>query len=386
MRVLISGWFLDQPHTGSGQYLYHLLKSLLAYWPEHEYVVAAPQVILDRAAPEWRGFPVRFAPVSVQATRMGKVFFEHVSLPLACRRARAEVVLVPYWGGPIWAPCPVVVNVLDLIPILLPEYRGGMFNRFYSRLAAAAACRATELITLSEASRQDILRIWPVDPACVHAIYLAYDGGAPEDGSAERCLRVRQKYALPNRYLLYFGGFDSRKNIETMFQAYARARLSLAGVSLVVAGNLPRPSKSQCTDVRSLARRWGVDPDTHFIGPFDESERTALLKMASAFVYLSRYEGFGLPVLEAMATGVPVVASQIPATVEVAGAAAVLRPPGDVAGIAAALRSVVTDGALAAELGEKGRRRAREFSWQRCAAETERILRRAAGQPAARPD
>ncbi len=240
-----------------------------------------------------------------------KLYWEQVAFPAAARRLRADVMWVPYWAAPLWQPCPVAVTVHDLIPLLLPAYRGGFLQRQYTRLVTASARRAAAVLTVSHASARDIVDRLHVAPERVHVVY---HGPNTEPGaklSQDKLEAVRAKYALPERYFLYLGGFDVRKNVEGILAAYA-AYLACGGdpqVRLALAGKLPERDTAFAPDPRRMAAQLGLQDQVHFCGWVAEKDKAAIYALATAFVFPSLYEGFGMMALEAMAAGTPVITS-----------------------------------------------------------------------------
>ena len=161
--------------------------------------------------------------ISRLSPNLGKLWFEQIAFPHACRRLHADVAFVPYWGSPMWRPCPVVVTVHDLIPLLLPLYRGGPLQRAYTSLVSRTARRAAAVLTDSEASKRDIVAHLGIAAERVHAIHLAADPRYRPVTDPAELARVRAKYGLPDEpFLLYLGGFDARKNVVRMIEAYGR--------------------------------------------------------------------------------------------------------------------------------------------------------------------
>jgi glycosyltransferase involved in cell wall biosynthesis len=248
-------------------------------------------------------------PFDGRSANLAKLWFEQVAFPEACGRVAADVAFVPYWGAPWRCPCPVAVTVHDLIPLLLPLYRGGPAQRAYTALVSRTAQRAAAVLTDSEAGKRDVVAHLGIAPERVHAVHLA--AGAPfvPVADAEALARVRAKYALPDvLYLLYLGGFDNRKNVTRMLEGYAR--LTPARPPFVIGGKLPAEDSAFAPDPRPVAARLGLVEDIRFIGWVDETDKPALYSMALAAVYVSEYEGFGLPVLEAMGCGCAVLAAK----------------------------------------------------------------------------
>jgi glycosyltransferase involved in cell wall biosynthesis len=366
MHIAVNAWFWNRPDTGSGQYV----RSLVTNLPE-----VAPGLNLTLVAPE--GWEIDQLPsgVSVERAKLrgarhrGKVFFEQRLFPRVAAQVGADLAHVPYWGSPLQSPVPVVVTIHDLIPLMLPAYRGGVMARLYTALVAAAARGAAAVITDSEASRGDILQHLSLPPERVTAIPLAAgDAYRPlPDGLPD--VRIRQKYDLPPEYVLYLGGYDVRKNIGKLLEAYTYVRAG-CDIPLVLAGRLPESITPRFWDVPALIGQLELGDVVHPIGWVDEGDKPALYRMASCFVFPSSYEGFGLPVLEAMACGTPVVAAETSSIPEIVGDAAFLIDPGDARHLAGSILAVLVQEELARDLRQKGLARAREFSWTRTAAET----------------
>lgn len=368
MRVALNGWFWNRPDTGSGQYLRRLVTTLAGVAPRLQITLVVPEgweveppgesVSVERVALRGRG-------------HLAKVRFEQSSFPQAVARAHADIAHVPYWGGPLRSPAPIIVTVHDLIPLLLPAYRGGLAARLYTSLVAASARGAAAVITDSEASQADILAHLGLPAERVFAIPLAA-GEQYHPRSTELVnTAVRGRYSLPERYVLYLGGYDIRKNVQTLLKAYTYVRDALGDdVPLVLAGRLPEKESPRFIDVAGLVEAMNLRDTVRAIGWVDEGDAPALYRMASCFVFPSRYEGFGLPLLEAMSCGTPVVAADAASLPEVVGGAGFLVPPDDARQMAGAILATLNQPEMAQELREKGLERAAEFSWTRTAIRT----------------
>lgn len=307
MRIVINGWFHDRLTTGSGQYLAALREWLPHVGPEHEFVIVrrAGQPAVPSEGIRW---VTATTPFDRAGNNLAKLWFEQVSFPAACRRLDADVAFVPYWAAPGWSPCPVVVTVHDLIPLLLPAYRGGPLQRGYTWLVSRTARRAAAVLADSEASRRDVVSHLRIPPERVHAVHLAADPRFRHVTDEATLRRVRERYALPGEpFLLYLGGFDVRKNLPRTLEAYAQLVRRLGAESrdvprLVIAGQLPAADTAFAPDPRPIIDRLALTDYVHLTGWVEEADKPALYTLAAGTLFISEYEGFGLPILEAMAT------------------------------------------------------------------------------------
>lgn len=330
-QVAVNGWFWGQLATGSGQYLHALARHLPQIEASECYILVLPaarfpdETLASLAIPDsWQSIRV-VTPFDRVNENLAKVWFEQVAFPMACRQAKADVAFVPYWGSPGWRPCRTAVTVHDLIPLVLPAYRGGISQRLYTRLVSWTARRADVMLTDSQSSRQDIIRCLHIPAERVHAVLLAAGEQYRPITDPTELQRVREKYQLPERFILYLGGFDVRKNVPRLVRAYARFLREQDRVSdfgglgrppksdetpfLVIAGKLPAADTEFTPDPRRLVAEEGITDQVQFTGWVDEADKPALYSLASAFVFPSLYEGFGLPVAEAAACGTPVLTS-----------------------------------------------------------------------------
>lgn len=380
MRIAINGAFWGMDTTGSGQYLMALLPEMARLAPDDAFNMVLPG---GRGGPEPAGSPPwsvhrASTPLDGVSENLAKVWFEQSAFPRACRRLGVDVAHVPYFASPLRSPAPVVVTVHDLIPVVLPEYRGGPQHRLYMRLAAAGARRAALVLTDSEAAARDIHRLLGIPAKRLRVIYLAAHPRYRPQTPAE-CRPAIERLGLPSRYLLYLGGFDRRKNVPVLLRAMARVRFLLEGARLVVAGRLPQRDTPFAPDPRRIVHELRIEDEVQFLGHVAEEDKPALYAGALAFVFPSRYEGFGLPPLEAIACGTPAIVGRGSALEEVAGPGGVGVPGHDVEALAEALVSLATDGRWRAELSRAGLRHAAAFSWERAARETLQAYRDVAG-------
>jgi glycosyltransferase involved in cell wall biosynthesis len=386
VRIGMNAFYLGAVTTGSGQYIHHLIRQL-AQIEENEYILIRDtgQRIQDTSnahSPSSILHPVP-TPFDSISENLAKLWFEQVSFPRACRRQGVELAHVPYFASPLFPTTPTVVTVHDLIPMLLPAYRGSMLVRLYTLLVAIAAKRADMVLTDSQASKWDIVHLLDIPSERVRVIYLAADDIYQPVLDDHRLTAIRQKYGLPESYLLYLGGFDQRKNVPTLLKAFAQL-VKDSRAFLVVAGRLPEYGLDLAIqakrsdffpDPRPIVQELGIKERVVFTGWVPEEDKPALYSGARALVFPSLYEGFGLPPLEALACGTPVIASNRGSLPEIVGEGGLLLEPDDVEGLAAAMGKLLNDDTLREDLREKGLAHAAQFSWEKTARETLAVYR-----------
>jgi len=376
VRIAINAWFLNQPNTGSGQYLRNLLRAIPSVASDITVLLVAPASHLGF---EVRDLQVETWPLTSRMwqSNLGKVWFEQTAFPRICRQWGAELAHVPYWGSPRRPSVPTIVTVHDLIPIVLDDYRGGPLVRAYTRLVAQSARQATAIITDSQASKQDIKQHLNVPDERVHCIYLAADQQFnPTPSPDDRA--VLEKYRLPERYVLYLAGHDVRKNVRSLVEAFAIVAHSDDEAALVIGGRLPQRDDPLFFDPRPLVESLDIQDRVHMLGWVDELHKPALYRGASCAVFASLYEGFGLPVLEALGCGTPLITSNTSSLPELVGDAGFAIEPTDVNELAGAILACLTDDALVAELRQRAPLQAARFSWTKTARETMHIFREVA--------
>jgi glycosyltransferase involved in cell wall biosynthesis len=326
--------------VGFGTYATNLLTTLDALDADNEYVVYAPR--WNDVPPLGPRFRVRRFPVP--EVRSALTAWDLTVAPAAALRDRVDLLHYLHPAYPAANPRrPVVVNLLDAIGWVVPGYR---LPQPYERLERRAASKADLVLTLSESARDDINRVLGVPRERIRVTYL----GAPDKGPTDR-----QTGDTP--YFLFVGGTEKRKNLRAVLQAFS----GIDGIGLKVVG---RSEPSPIHDARS------DQPGVEWLGHVDADELARLYANATALVFPSLYEGFGLPVVEAMARRTPVIASNVSSIPEIAQDAALLVDPNDTAAIGDAMRRVAADAALRADLVERGSQVAARFTWEATARAT----------------
>ncbi len=267
--------------------------------------------------------------------------------------------IMPYKHGSI-----AILTVYDLIPLLYPESVSLRARLLFYPLFSLALSASAGLITVSRLTFDDLKAHFAIGRRKVRIIPLAASPNFHPPSLHER-EAVRLKYSLPEKFILYVGSHKPHKNLRNLLKAFAQAKSHLNSV-LAIAG----PQGPDFQQLRALARELGVEDSVRWLGRVPDSDLPALYSASTVFVFPSLYEGFGLPVLEAMSCGAPVTCSDIPALREVAGDAALYFNPYSLESIAQAIDAILEDSELRESLVERGLRRASEFSWDEVARQT----------------
>jgi glycosyltransferase involved in cell wall biosynthesis len=292
-------------------------------------------------------------------------------LPRILRRLRPDIVHYTNYLAPVAAEVPYVVSIHDMSLSLLPSCHTLKKRLLTSSLVPIVARGARLILVPSESTRRDVVRLLRVDPGRVRVIpYAAAPVFRPADEGPER---LEAAYGIRPPYFLYVGTLEPRKNLVRALRAFARVAPSLPDHRLVVVGQ----RGWKFADVLAEAGRPDLQGRVVLPGYVPEEDLPVLYTHARAFIYPSLYEGFGLPVVEAMACGTPVLTSSTSSLVEIGEGAALLVDPHDEGAIAEGLEALARDGALHQRLSTAGRARALTFSWERTGRETVAAYREA---------
>ena len=369
MRIAIDARKLRD--FGIGTYIRNILTGLSRFDRQTEYVVLCRPDDVDSGDVLGRNF--RMVPETAPLYSMT----EQIRIPMALARERVRLLHEPHYVLPPLVRCRSVVTIHDCIHLMFPQYLPSRLAYFYAKGSMwSAARKANRILTVSEASKRDILRFFDVRPEKVAVIYNAIDERFLAPADPARMELVKQRYQLDHPFVLYVGNIKPHKNIERLIDAFGRARQRCPDrLKLIIIGD----EISKYPALRQSVHKHKLDKHVRFLGFQSAETLSALYRLADAFIFPSLYEGFGLPPLEAMACGTPVVASNVSSLPEIAGGAALLVDPYDVDAIAAGICTAVTDEALRRDLIARGLARARSFSWDQSVRQIHQIYMDAAG-------
>ncbi len=359
---------------GIGTYIRNLLRQLARLDRQTEFVVLCHPD--DREGLGSLG--ENFRPVP--ETSKNYSISEQIRIPLALMREQVTLFHAPHYVLPPLVPCRSVVTIHDCIHLMFPQYLPNRFALAYARTSIElAAWRATRIMTVSESSKRDILRFVDVKPDKIDVIYNAFDERFGVEPREEDVVRVRERYQLHDEFVLYAGNVKPHKNLERLIEAFDLVRKrGLDRLKLVLIGD----EISKYAGLRRAVHQHQLHKYVRFLGYLPEETLAVMYRLAGVFVFPSLYEGFGLPPLEAMASGTPVVTSNVSSLPEVAGDAAVLVDPYVPQAIADGIHTVLTDETLRRSLRQKGLARAAQFSWEQSVRRVLDIYRDAAHSPA----
>jgi alpha-1,3-rhamnosyl/mannosyltransferase len=384
-RIGIDARYLENENTGVGRYSFNLLKHLLETDRENAYAVVVRGDYAGRlpAGADVTYVRVPFAPVSLSSL---------LTLSARVRGLDLDLWHAHFPIAPLFPGTPFLVTVHDLQPLRVPAIGGRRplplrvgYRAFYPLVYRATLARARAVVAVSLATRKEIQDVFGIPAERIHVIHEALDdrfqdsrtpAGPPQE------LQERIAGALPERFLLYVGATLPHKNLGNMLRGFAAALRSPGrqDLFLVMAGRESRFDREWL----DLARRLGITSRILRIGYVGQEGLPLLYRRAQALLYVSLYEGFGFPPLEAMEHGLPVVAAWHGSLPEVAGSAALFVEPEDVEGIARAIGEVLDRPGLRLRLREQGAKNLERFSWRSAAEKTlalyERVLRQAGGE------
>jgi glycosyltransferase involved in cell wall biosynthesis len=347
--------------TGTENYSLHLIRGLLDQGRGHRfrlYFNQAPAEDLFPAAAERRLIPLRR-------------LWTHLRLSSELLQHPPDLLFVPSHVLPLVHPKRCVVTIHDLGFQYYPQAHTLSQNLYLRWSTRHNARAATRLLVDSEATRQDLVRYYGTPESKIVVVYPGRDESLAPVTDPSELSTIRARYGISADYFLYVGTLHPRKNLVRLVQAFgAFTQNTSSDLQLVLAGR----KGWLYDDIWAQVRKLSLTERIVFTGYVPAEDLPALLSGARAFVYPSLYEGFGLPVLEAMACGTPVICSNVSSLPEVAGDAAILIEPLDVESISAALTSTAVDDALCRELVTRGFKQKEHFSWRRCAQETLEVL------------
>lgn len=356
---------MGQHGGGVLEYTHNLLREMLALDSPHEFVLLCQE-------PGWLDFCDNGHEGRVRKLVLGKspsIMWDQWRVLKAEKKEKLDIIFNPKYSLPLLSRSHTVFVCHGLDWYVMP-WASKLMDRLNHRyLIPRYSRKAAAIIAVSNTAKQHMIEYLGVEEERLHTVYLGVDEAFGRPVPPGELEQVRRAYALPDRFFLYCGQIYPPKNFGRLIQAYAQVGPEL-GISLVVAGS----HTWRCEDEIALIDQLGISQWVLWPGWIDHKFLPTFYALAEALALPSLYEAFGIPLLEAMASGCPIVTSNRYGTAELAGEAAVLVNPEEVESIADGMRSIVSDQNLRQQLIGAGRERAKEFSWEKCARETLKVL------------
>ncbi len=366
---------------GIGTYLRNVINHLARQDCTNEYLlIGRPEHLaeFDPLPATFQLLDYRYLPASLHT---------HFHLPLVLQEQRIDLLHMPWFYAPVWVPCPMVITVHDLTDLLTFPDGTRMIQTGRLFFARRALERARRIMTVSQAGRRELARVFGIAEAKIEVIYNALDERLVREPFPADADRILERHAVHFPFLLYAGNIKPHKNLVRLIEAFAVVKAELGQhpelhqLKLLVIGD----ELAKHPDLRRAVVRSRVREDVRFMGFVPYQTLRVFYARARAFVFPSLYEGFGLPPLEAMAHGTPVVTSNISSLPEVVGDAAVLVNPENVFDIVRGIRLVLTDARLREELIRRGYQQVQRYSWARSTEQIRAVYQAALGHSTEQP-
>jgi glycosyltransferase involved in cell wall biosynthesis len=361
VRVAMDGSFLALPSSGTGTYLRALTAALREIEPSLDLHLLIPSWA-DASRPGQGPFD-RLR----NDRRLRRATWELFGVASAAREARPDLLHVPHFSAPVRPRCPLVVTIHDVVPLVVPAYRATRAMRLHLAVVKRTVRAARLILTPSHAAATDVSRVLGIPP---ERIRVTPEAAGPAYRPADDPQRVREttrRLGVTGRYVFNVGGLDVRKNLPVLLEAFAHLRTRLdEPLQLVIAGAAHTDNPSVYPSLTPIVHRLGLDEAVVLPGRITDDDKIALYQGAALYATPSLYEGFGLTTLEAMACGVPTLASNRTSLPEVVGDGGFLVEP-DAEAFATAMLDVLTNPTLASALRFRGLARAALFTWQETA-------------------
>lgn len=380
MRIAIDGRAISI-YPGIGRYCLNLVKNLAKLDNKNEYVILKSSSYKEQITenPNFKEIPVSSSLVSLGSA---------TSLANLLRREKIDLFHATSDIAPLWCPCRLVVTIHDVLNLTSklafkhqPLWMAYLLRTYFKIIGQRSIKSARKIIAISENTKKDILAHFPQAAGKIEVVYEAAEDSFMPVREVARLKEVRHKYSLPEEFIFYIGSTKENKNIGGLLTGFTRLvkmDFPLAkDIKLVIAGF----KHFRTNRIRAKIRQLGITERVRFAGFIAEADLPAVYSAAKLFVYPSLHEGFGIPLLEAMACNTPVVSSGLTSIPEVVGDAAILCDPRDPDELAVAMQRVLKDERLKEELIEKGKNRVSLFSWSDTARKTLAIYQQVLDRP-----
>jgi glycosyltransferase involved in cell wall biosynthesis len=357
---------------GFGTYIRNIVNQFARADHENEYLLIGQQIHLEQFDP----LPDNFQLLEYQAEPGS--FHTHMHLPFVLHKRKVDVLHMPWFYAPAIVPARLVLTVHDLTDVLVPPPGvPAMMQAGRLYFARRALSRADRILAVSHSSKRELARVFDVPEKKIDVVYNALDERFLREPMPEGADRILERHAVTDPFVLYAGNIKPQKNLPRLIEAFAVAKAELrddpryTNLKLLLIGD----SAEEHSDLRRAVLRSRLQADVRFLGFVPHSVLRVFYSRASAFLFPSLYEGFGLPPLEAMAHGAPVLTSSVSSLPEVFSHAALLVNPENIFEIARGIRQILTEDDLRDTLVRRGYELVQKYSWERSAEQVREVYR-----------
>jgi glycosyltransferase involved in cell wall biosynthesis len=361
MRIGIDATALPPQPVGAGNYIIQLIRALADLKVDDEFVIFTHR----------RGHALISLPkhdsfewiILDDRNPSSRLIWEQLLFPQLIKKSGVELLHSLHYTRPTRLPCASVVTFHDMTFFLYPELHTRVRRLFFPQAIRASARHADALTAVSESTRQDAIRVLGIAPEKITTTQLGVDPSFRPINDTDGRMTIAEKYSLPDRFILYVGLIEPRKNIPMLISAYKRLIDGGENYKLVLVGRYGWMYEELLRQIIDF----DLERMVHFTGYISQEDLPLVYNLSSLFVYPTIYEGFGLPVLEAMACGIPVITTDVSSLPEIVGEAGILVPVNDLEALHGAMIRVLGDEDLRGEMINKGLQRAANFTWEQTA-------------------
>ncbi len=361
MKLIINGDFLAKPTTGMGQYLLQILEH--QNW-NYEIIILIPEYLKSSVKNIPKPIKKNIQYIPTWYTRndlIAQVLWEKNIFPKAVLQLKADIVWSPHPSLSYIAQIPHIMTIHDVIYWRLPAYIPNWKMSIYVKLLKSSIQKVKQIVTISAFSAQEIADIFKLEAKNIPIIYPA----SPR-------IAIKEELPIQEKYIFYEGGLDIRKNVPQLIEAFAIIAPKFPHLSLYIVGNYFE--SPLIPNIPQLINTHNLEDRVKLLGYISDEDMIKYIQQAEILVYPSLYEGFGIPIIEGLSLGTPVITSNIGAMKEVGADAAVLANPDSAKSIAKGIQSILQDDLLKQSLIYKGYERAKEFDWKMSAQQLGKIL------------
>jgi glycosyltransferase involved in cell wall biosynthesis len=374
MNIAIEAIRITDP-GGAGVYSYQIIKNILALDQTNRYILLTSKWITDFALPNCQQVVIKASHRWI--LRLKFLFWGHWIL----RKEKAQLLHCTSNWALFFAPCPIIVTIHDIISIIRPDLRENPLIYYYINklLHYYTINKVRGIITVSQNTKMDLLRYYQINPDRIKVIYNGFDKQLFNINNKNDTKNLLKLAQIPKKYILYVGHIIPNKNLETLIRAFALFHNEFPDYRLIIVGQLGQDipgGQKYPHKVKLLIEQLGLSRAIKMMGYLDKSLLPLYYKNASLFIFPSYYEGFGIPPLEAMACGVPVIVSNTSSLPEVVSDAGLTFSPESETELLQGMKRIILDQDLRTSLISKGLKRVQAFDWKKAASETMELYKR----------